>query len=201
MHAILAWPRRLYDWVLHWAETPHAVGALAVLAFAEASFFPVPPDVLLIAMCLGRPKRGMRFAALCSAASVLGGLAGYGIGAALWSQVDTWFYRFVPGFNPARFAQVAALYREYGVLVVFTAGFTPIPFKLFTVASGVLAMPLLPFLGAALVGRAGRFFLVAGLILVFGDPVRGFIDRYFNWLALLFTVLLAGGVLAVRWLL
>lgn len=194
-------PKRIYDWVLHWADTPYAVTALALLSMAEASFFPIPPDVLLIAMCLAAPRKAFRFALYCSAASVVGGLIGYGIGALVWGSVDTLFYELVPGFTPDRFEQVRGLYNEYGVLIVFTAGFTPIPYKLFTVTSGVMSLPLVPFLGASAVGRAGRFFLVAGLIHFFGDRVKKLIDRYFNLLAILFTVLLIGGFAVIKWLL
>ncbi len=191
--------RRLYDWVLRWADSPYAVVALAVLSFTEASFFPVPPDVLLIAMCLGSRGRSWWFATVCSVASVLGGLAGYGIGAFLWGHVDQFFYTYIPGFNPARFEQVRALYVSWGVVIVFTAGFSPIPYKLFTIASGVMAMPLLPFIAASAVSRAGRFFLVAGLIYKLGEPVKIFIDKYFNWLALAFSLLLVGGFVALKW--
>jgi membrane protein YqaA with SNARE-associated domain len=191
-------PRRLYDWVLHWAATPYAVAALALLSFAEASFFPVPPDVLLIAMCLGMRQRALTFALVCSLASVAGGLLGYGIGALAWDQLSEHFYRWIPGFSAAKFERVQALYNEWGVLIVFTAGFTPIPFKLFTIVSGVMDLPILPFLGASAVGRSLRFFLVAGMIYRFGEPVRAFIDRYFNWLALAFTVLLVGGFAALK---
>ena len=195
---VLSWPRRLYDWVLHWADTPYAVTALVLIAFAEASFFPIPPDVLLIAMCLGVPKSSFRFALICTAASVAGGLAGYAIGALFWEATSGLFYAYVPGFSPARFAQVQGLYLEYGIAIVFAAGFTPIPFKIFTITSGVMGLPLLPFLGAAAVGRAGRFLLVGGAIYFFGEPVKRFIDRYFNLLAMLFTVLLVGGFLALK---
>lgn len=191
-------PRRLYDWVLHWADTPHALVALFVLSFAEASFFPIPPDVLLIAMCLKAPHRTLQFAVVCTVASVLGGALGYAIGLGLWEGLDTVFYRYVPGITPESFAKVQGLYEAWGIPIVFTAGFTPIPFKLFTITSGVMVLPLVPFLAAAAVGRAGRFFLVAILIRIFGAPITRFIDRYFNWLALAFTVLLIGGFLVIK---
>ncbi|MBI3178771.1 MAG: DedA family protein [Deltaproteobacteria bacterium] len=201
MHGLGRTARRLYDWVLGWAGSPYALAALAVLSFAEASFFPVPPDVLLIAMCLGSRGRSFWFAGVCSIASVFGGLAGYGIGAFLWGHVDQFFYSYIPGFTPARFEQVRALYLSWGIAIVFTAGFSPIPYKLFTIASGVMAMPLLPFLAASAVSRSARFFLVAGLIYKLGDPVKVFIDKYFNWLALAFSVLLVGGFVVLKWLL
>jgi membrane protein YqaA with SNARE-associated domain len=191
--------RRLYDWVLHWADTPHAIWALGLLALAESSFFPVPPDVLLIAMCLGARERSWTFAAVCSVASVVGGLAGYGIGAFAWGHVDDLFFTYVPGFTPEAFAKIKAYYNAYGIPIVFTAGFSPIPYKLFTITSGVMEQPLLPFLGASAVSRSARFFLVAGLIWKIGDPVKVFIDRYFNRLALAFCVLLVGGFVVIKW--
>ena len=172
--------------------------ALFVIAFAEASFFPIPPDVLLIAMCLGTADRSWFYASACTVASVLGGLAGYAIGAFAWSALADTFYQWIPGFTPAAFANIQDLYLEWGVLCVFAAGFSPIPFKLFTVASGVVGLPLLPFLGAAAVSRGLRFFLVAGLIKRYGEPVKKVIDQYFNQLALLFCVLLVGGFLLVK---
>lgn len=194
-------PRRLYDWVIHWADTPHAVAALALLSFAESSFFPVPPDVLLIAMCLGAPQRALFFAAVCTTASVLGGALGYAIGALAWDAAAPWFFTYVPGFTEQAFERVRGLYNEYGVLIVFTAGFSPIPYKLFTIASGIMAQPLVPFVLASIAGRAGRFFLVAWLLRRFGPSVKLFIDRYFNVLALGFSVLLVGGFLVVKWVL
>jgi len=190
--------RRLYDWVLSWSESPYAVPALFLLAFAEASFFPIPPDVLLIAMCLGAADRSWVFAGVCTLASVLGGLAGYAIGAFAWAALAETFYRWIPGFTPDAFANIQALYLEWGVVWVFAAGFSPIPFKLFTVASGVAGLPLLPFLGAAAVSRGMRFFIVAGLLKRYGAPVKTMIDRYFNQLALLFCVLLLGGFMLLK---
>ena len=190
--------RKLYDWVLGWSETPFAMPALFVLAFAEASFFPIPPDVLLIAMCMGASDRSWVFAATCTVASVLGGLAGYAIGAFAWSALAETFYRWIPGFTPEAFANIQDLYLEWGVVWVFAAGFSPIPFKLFTVASGVVGLPILPFIGAATVSRGMRFFLVAGLIKRYGEPVKGIIDRYFNQLALLFCALLIGGFMLLK---
>jgi membrane protein YqaA with SNARE-associated domain len=197
---VAGWTRGVYDWVLHWADTPHAVAALVVLSFAEASFFPIPPDVLLIALCVGAPKRGLRFAAACSLASVVGGLAGYGIGALAWAHVGRFFYQYIPGFTPDHFEHVRALYARWGIAIVFTAGFSPIPYKLFTIVSGVMGLPITPFVAASAVSRSARFFLVAGLIYRYGAGVKTFIDRHFNWLALAFSVLLVGGVLALRWL-
>jgi membrane protein YqaA with SNARE-associated domain len=190
--------RRLYDWVLSWAESPWAMAALFALSFAEASFFPIPPDVLLIAMCLGASRKGFAYAGVCSVASVVGGLLGYAIGAFAWSHLQGVFFQYIPGFSPASFEGVQALYREHGVAIVFTAGFSPIPYKLFTITSGVMDLSIGPFLAASAVGRSLRFFLVAGLIYRYGDKIRHFIERYFNALALIFSALLVGGFLALK---
>ena len=192
------WVHRLYHWVLKWADTPYAVPAIFLLSFAESSFFPVPPDVLLIAMAVGRPKRALYFAAVCTLGSVLGGMLGYAIGLGLWSSVDQIFYAYVPGFSPEAFARVQELYQEWGITIVFTAGFSPIPYKIFTIASGVLSMSFLPFILASLISRGARFFLVAGLIYRFGSTIQKFIDRYFNALALIFCILFVAGILAAK---
>ncbi len=190
-------PRRLYDWTLHWAETPYAVPALAVLAFAESSFFPVPPDVLLIVLALAASKRAFWFATVCAVASVLGGLAGYGIGYFVWQGVDDFFFTYV--FSEAAFERVAALYQDNAFWTVFTAGFTPIPFKVFTITGGVCQVDLPTFLVASAIGRSLRFFAVAALFYFFGPPIKRFIDKYFNLLAVVFTVLLIGGFVVIKY--
>lgn len=200
VRTLVRMPRRLYDWVLSWAATPHAPVALAAFAFAEASFFPVPPDVLLIGMCLAIPARSLRYAAICSLGSVFGGLAGYGIGAGLWEVVEPWFYAYVPGFSEPQFARVRELYHAWGLPIVFTAGFSPVPYKLFTIVSGVMGLPLLPFLGASAVSRAARFYLVGWLIYRFGPPIKLFIDRYFGPLVLVGSLLFVGGFAVVKWM-
>lgn len=190
--------RRLYDWVLHWAETPYGTPALFLLAFAESSFFPIPPDVLLLALCISVPTRAFRFALIAALGSVLGGAAGYGIGFWLWEAVDALFYRYVPGFTEELFLRVQALFDAYGFWTVFTAGFTPIPYKVITIGAGVFKINLAVFLFASAVSRSLRFFLVAWLIHRYGPAMRGFIERYFNVLTLVFMVLLVGGFLVVR---
>lgn len=190
--------RRLYEWVLHWAETPHGQAALFALAVAESSVFPIPPDVLLIALVLGSARRWFRFAAICTAGSVLGGIAGYGIGMFLMDSVGMRVIHFYHA--EAHYAKVAEWYGIYDFWIVLAAAFTPIPYKVFTIASGAFHMDLLAFTLVSTVGRGGRFFLVAGLLRLFGAPVRKFIDKYFDWLALAFVVLLAGGFLALRYL-
>jgi len=191
--------RRLYDWVLGWAEHPAGVAALAALAFAESSFFPIPPDVLLIALAMGKPARSLWFATVCSVASVLGGMFGYVIGMFLWHFLAPYFYAYVPGFTPQGFAYIQALYEKWNFWVVFTAGFTPIPYKIFTVSAGVFGVNFPMFLLASVLSRSVRFFLVAGLIWRFGPPIKAFIDRYFDALAVVFTVLLIGGFLVIHY--
>jgi membrane protein YqaA with SNARE-associated domain len=205
-----AWVRRLYDWTLHWAETPYAAPALFVLALVEASFFPVPPDVLLMPLALGRPAKALRYAALCTAGSVLGGLIGWYIGFGLWASLGTaaacpdfgggaLLFDAIPGFTCEKFGVVHGYYQANAGLWLFVSAFTPIPFKVFTIAAGVFHVPLLTLVVASLFGRGARFFLVAGLIRAFGPRVRAFIDRRFELLTLAFTALLLGGFLVVKY--
>lgn len=188
--------RRLYDWVLHWALTPHSLVALFVLAFTESSFFPVPPDVLMIALVLGSTRRWALFAALCTFGSVLGGLAGYGIGMFL---MDTVGMKVIDFYHAQSYYEnVMRWYQRYDYWIVFAAAFTPIPYKVFTIASGAFRMNVLGFALVSVIGRGARFFLVAGLLRLFGERMRRFIDRYFDLLALAFVVLLVAGFAAVR---
>ncbi len=199
--------RQLYDWMLHWAETPYGPIALFALAFAESSFFPIPPDALLIALVLGARKKAFRFALNSTIASVLGALLGYAIGSFIWwndgggfSNFALFFFHNIPGFTETIFYKVQGLYEEWNFWIVFTAGFTPIPYKVFTISAGAFDVNLILFVVASIVSRAGRFFLVAGLIWKFGDPIKSFIDKYFNLLAIAFTVLLIGGFVGVKYL-
>jgi len=193
------WIRRLYDWVLHWAETPYGLPALFLLALAEASFFPVPPDPLLIALCLGAPRRSYKFAAAATLASVLGGAIGYAIGAGAWTVAQGWFYAYVPGVTPEAFARVQALYARYDFWAVFLAGLTPIPYKVFTISAGVFSINFGVLVVASILSRGLRFFALAALIHRFGPPIERFIERYFNVLAWTFGVLLVGGFLLIRY--
>lgn len=191
--------RRLYDWVLHWAHTPYGTPALATLAMAESSLFPVPPDPLLMALAMSRPEHSMRYALVCSACSVVGGVLGYLIGWQLWHLVSDFFFSHVPGFTHEVFNLVAQKYNDNAFLAVFTAAFTPIPYKVFTIAGGVFQINFIEFLAASVVGRSTRFFLVAGLIRVFGAAIKEKIDRYFDWFALGFTVLLILGFIVIKY--
>lgn len=192
--------RRLYDWVLSWAETPYGVPALGLLAFAEASFFPVPPDVLLIALCLAIPTRSYRFALVASLGSVAGGILGYAIGWGAWDALSPYFYLYVPGFSAEGFGQVKALFDQYDFWTVFAAGFTPIPYKIFTIASGAFQINFPVFAVASLVSRGLRFFLVAALFYYLGRPARALIEKYFNLLTILFLIVLIGALLLIKYL-
>ncbi len=193
--------RKLYDWVLHWAETPYGPLVLFFLALAESSFFPIPPDALLIALCLGAIKKSWRFALIASLASILGGIIGYLIGYAVWQPVSPFFFNYVPGFTEANFQKVMLHYQKSGFWYVFMAGFTPIPYKIFTISSGVFKLNFPMFVLASAISRSLRFFLVAGLFRKFGPSIKSFIDRYFNWLALLFFILIFGGFLVIKYML
>ena len=193
--------RRLYDWVLHWADTPYGVPALFVLSFAESSFFPLPPDPLLLALALGASKRSLRFAAVCTVASVLGGLLGYAIGAFAWDLARDWFFAYVPGVTPEAFESVRDFYDRHGFAAVFLAGLTPIPYKVFTLASGVFGISLGVFVLASILSRGLRFFLIAGLVWKFGPPIQRFIDRHFDRLVIVFSLLVVLGFLAIEFLL
>ena len=195
------WVRRLYDWVLHWGETPYGPLALAILAFAEASFFPIPPDPLLMALCLGAITSSLRFAAISTAASVLGGILGYALGAGAWHLLGDFFFTYVPGVTPEAFHNVQDLYTRYDFWAVFLAGLTPIPYKVFTLSAGVFAVNFPIFILASVLSRGLRFFLVAGLIHRFGAPISDFIDRYFNLLTWVFGVLVILGFLVIELLL
>ena len=197
--------RRLYNWILHWAETKYGVPALFLLALAESSFFPIPPDVLLIPLALGARSKAIRFALVCSVASIMGGIAGYGIGYFSWwsgaeaySAVALFFFNHVPGFTEQVFLNIQEKYEIYNFLIVFTAGFTPIPFKIITISAGAFSVNFPMFLLASTVSRSARFFLVALLIRQFGEPITAFIDKYFNVLSIIFTLLLIGGFLVLK---
>ncbi|MDE0899801.1 MAG: VTT domain-containing protein [Longimicrobiales bacterium] len=193
--------RRLYDWVLHWADTPYGVSALFLIAFAESSFFPLPPDPLLLALCLGAAKRSLRFAAIATLASVAGGVLGYALGAGAWTLLEPWFFNYVPGVSQEAFDGVQAFYNEHGFAAVFLAGLTPIPYKVFTLASGVFGINFGSFVLASILSRGFRFFLIAGLVYKFGAPIKRFIDQHFDKLVILFSLLFVGGFLVIEFLL
>ena len=181
---------RLYELVLTWAAHPRATRYLAALSFAESSFFPIPPDVMLAPMVLAQRQRAWMLAAVTTLWSVLGGIAGYLIGMFLFNVVATPVINFYEA--EAAFEVVRAKFQAHGVWIVFLAGFTPIPYKLFAISAGLASMSLLPFVAASLVGRGARFFLVAGLIYAGGERFESQLRRYadaIGWTVLILVVL------------
>lgn len=193
------WLRQLYDRCLLLMTTPYGVWGLFLLAIAESSFFPIPPDVFLMVLCLATPKRSFWFATVCAAGSVLGGAIGYGLGLGF---MDTVGFRILEWYGLTdQYEVVQNLYQQYDALAVAAAAFTPLPYKLFTITAGAFKINFITFILVSIAARSARFFLVAGFIYRFGAPVRKFIEHYFNLLATLFFLLLVGGFLLVRWLL
>lgn len=190
--------RRLYDWVLSLSYKPYGALALVVLACAESSFFPVPPDVLLMALCLGNPFKAYRFAFLCTIGSVVGGVLGYAIGLGLFELVAEPILNFYGVMD--QFETLREMYQKYDAYAVIVAGFTPIPYKVFTIAAGVCHLNLPVFIGASLIGRAGRFYLEAFLLYHYGPTMKGWIERYFGWLSYGFVALVFAGFAAVKFL-
>ncbi|MBO7521587.1 MAG: DedA family protein [Opitutales bacterium] len=192
--------RRMYDWTVSWADTPYGMIALAVLAFAESSFFPIPPDVLLIPLVFCAPKKWWKTALVCTAFSVVGGIFGWYIGHFAWDSLKDFFFNYIPGFTQERFDYVQGLYREYGFLAVFGAAFTPIPYKIFTIAAGVFNLNLWTLVLASIAGRGGRFFVVSIIIYFVGERAKTWIDKYFNLAAIIFFILLIGGFALVKFI-
>ncbi len=191
--------RGLYDWTIRLSGHRHAPWGLAVVSFVESSVFPIPPDVVLIPMVLSERKKAWAYATICTVASVVGGIFGYAIGYFLFDTLGQSILNFY-GYQDA-FASFAARYNDYGVWIVLIAGFTPFPYKVITIASGVTQLNFLVFMLASIVARGARFFAVAGLLWWFGPPIRAFIDRYFGLLSFLFMALLIGGFIVARYLL
>ena len=190
--------KRLYQWVLHWAETPYGLVALVAIAFAESSFFPIPPDVLLIALCMGAPKRSFKFALWCAIGSVSGGVMGYYIGY-LAEPFGRWIIFDLLHYGSA-WEKVAQLYGENAFLSIVTAAFTPIPYKVFTIAAGVFheKVDLLTLVSASAIGRTARFMMVAGCIFYFGPSIKRLLDKYLELFSILFMVLLVGGFVLIK---
>jgi membrane protein YqaA with SNARE-associated domain len=189
--------RRLYDWTLSWADGRFGPAALSVLAFTESSFFPIPPDPLLMALALGKPRRSFWLATLCTVSSVLGALLGYLLGMFLWQSLDQFFFAYVPGFTEENFRIVQTQFEQNAFLAIFAAAFTPIPYKVFTVGSGVFGIHLGTLVVASGIGRGLRFYGEAALLWRWGPTAKGFIDRYFNLLTVIFFLLLLLGFWAV----
>jgi membrane protein YqaA with SNARE-associated domain len=189
--------RGLYDWTIQWSERPQALTALFLIALVESSIFPIPPDVLLIAIVAARPERWLLAAALCTVGSVIGAAVGYVIGATFMATLGQPIVDFYGAQE--HWETVVALYTgEWGVWFLAAAAFTPIPFKVATIAAGATGMPFLPFLFVSVIGRGLRFTLVAAILKVFGAPVRRTLEKHFDLAALLFFILLVGGFAVLR---
>lgn len=190
--------RRLYDWTMAKAAHPHAEWWLAVFAFVEASFFPIPPHPLLGLMCLAEPRRAVRFAAIATIASVLGGLLGYAIGYGLYETVGT---QLLAALGLAEsFPRAACYLREYGAEIIMIKGATPIPFKLLTITAGFIEMPLLTFIGASVVSRSISFMIVGVAFRLFGAPIKAFIDKYLGLATAAFALAVVAGFVAIAML-
>jgi len=191
------WLRQIYDWMVAWSARRSALAALAGFSFAESSFFPIPPDPLLMAITVVRPKQWFRAASICTASSVIGGLFGWLIGRTLMASVGGQIVAFYHAEH--HWERVVGIYNgEWGLLFLLVAAFTPIPFKVATIAAGATAMPVVPFAICSLLGRGARFFLVAGLLRLFGTRIKDVIEKYFDLLSLAFVILLVLGFVAIR---
>lgn len=202
----MKWLRDLYDWVLSWAQTKYGASVLFILAFAEAIFFPIPPDILLIALALGHSSNAFKYALLCTVGSVSGAFIGYSIGNYSWltatgefSAFANFFFDSVPGFSIELYESIRSLFVEWDFWVIFTAGFTPIPYKVFTITAGAFNINIMMFALASIISRGARFFLIAWLIWKFGARIKLFIEKYFNLLAITVTAVLIGGFVLIKY--
>ncbi len=187
---------RVYNWVLSLGNSPYSKWALFSIAFMESSFFPIPPDILLITLSLSSPRKSYMFALICSIGSVAGGAFGYLIGL----KFMEWIGRTIIAFYglTERFNDVARLYDKYNAIAVAVAGFTPVPYKVFTIAAGFFAINFYTFIIASLISRSARFFLVSSLIHFFGERIKIYIEKYFNLFTIVFVLLLIGGFFIIR---
>lgn len=190
--------KRLYHWTLEKAAHPLAERWLALVSFVESSFFPIPPDVMLLPMALARPDRALRLAGICTFFSVCGAALGWVIGASFYETAGRWLLELYGAQDD--FAEIAAAFNDRGVAIVLLAGFTPIPFKVITIASGMTGMSIYAMLAASIVGRGGRFFLIAILLKLFGEPMKRIIEKHFGLITIAVAVLVVAGFFAIRFL-
>ncbi|MCB1330883.1 MAG: DedA family protein [Maritimibacter sp.] len=190
--------RKLYDWTISLAESKHALWALAFVAFVESSVFPIPPDILMIPMIIATPKRAFLIAGIALVSSVLGGMLGYFIGWGAFESVGRPVLEFYG--KDAYFAEFSTKYNEWGAWAVLIAGITPFPYKVITILSGVTGLNFMVFMVASIIARGFRFFLVAGLLWKFGEPIRDFIEKRLGLMFTLFMILLLGGFVAIKYL-
>ena len=188
--------KSLYNWTLKKAEHKYSSWILSIVSFSESSFFPIPPDVLLIPMIIAKRTKAWTYALICTLSSVIGGVAGYAIGFFLFNSIGILiieFYHLSNSFN-----SFENYYKEYGILIVLGAGFTPFPFKFITIASGVFSLNIFLFILTAFIARGLRFYLLASLLFIFGEKIKILIDKYFNILAVLFFILLLGSFMLIK---
>jgi membrane protein YqaA with SNARE-associated domain len=190
--------KKLYDWTLSLSASPRAPQALAAISFAESSFFPIPPDVMLVPMTMAKPERAWNYALICTIASVLGGIAGYAIGALLYDTLGAWLIKLY-GYGDKMDA-FRALYQQHGHWIILIKGFTPIPFKLITIASGLAGYDFLMFVLLSAITRAARFFFVAGIMNRFGAPLRRFIEENLTAVGIGSILAIIGGFAAAKFL-
>ncbi len=190
--------RRLYDWTMSLSASPRAPYALGAVSFAESSFFPIPPDIVLAPMALARPDRAWFYAAICTITSVLGGLLGYAIGALALATVGQWLISIYGGAD--KIQHILELYREYGAWVILIKGLTPIPYKFVTIASGMAGYDLVWFIVLSIITRGARFFILAGLFNRFGGPMRVMLERYFGPILIMLVVTIIGGFIALKYM-
>lgn len=191
--------KKLYDWVIHWAETKYGLPVLAFISFIESSVFPIPPDPLLLALGLSKPNKAILYAIICSVASIAGGIVGYLIGWAAWEIVSDFFLTYI--FSVDVFNYVGIKYHENAFLAILGAAFTPIPYKVFTITAGVFKINLAVFILASSIGRSARFLTEGFLIYFFGEKIRTFIEKYLSLLSLIFFIILVIGIYVVKFLL
>lgn len=190
--------RALYNWVVGWADSPYGVWALFFIALVESSIFPIPPDVLLLALAFGAPKKSYKFAGVCAVGSVVGAILGYGIGVFFFDSVGMWV---VNAYHlQSKLVLVEHAFNKNAFTFIMLAGFTPIPFKVITIASGMMKVPLSTLVVGSAISRTGRFALVATFVFFLGEKAKGFIDKYFELLTIAFTVLLLGGFALLKYL-
>ncbi len=189
--------KKMYNWIMREAASKRAKQSLFAVAFAESSFFPIPPDIMLVPMVLAEPKQWLKLVAIAASGSVIGGLFGYAIGYFLLDTIGQWIINLY-GLSGG-LVKFQEQFAEHGVMIILLKGLTPIPYKLVTIASGIAHFPLVPFILASIVTRAGRFALVAGLLRLFGDKARTFIEKHLSWILLaVFVLVIAGFVIAAK---
>jgi len=188
--------KNLQDWMIGWADSPSCGWALFGLAFAESSFFPVPPDLLLIALGIARPEKALLYALLCSVGSVMGGIAGFYIGRFFMDSLGRRILEFYGVTD--KFNIIGDRFKKFDAIAIGIAGFTPIPYKVFTIAAGAFGINLLRFVLVSIISRSARFFLVGVLLMIFGAPIQQFLESYFNIISIIFVVVLILGFILVK---